>query len=390
MKKFLLFLSLIAVVFTIGSVLLINRAFAWTEPSGVPPENNVSAPINVSRMPQIKSGALGLNGGDPAAQFGLFVRSGKIGASKSINESTLAEVEENNSSSGISVKADKAGYHGLHSEVKGAWSVGGYFSNNDFSGPAIQAMALDTGAVVSGDNIGISAVSQKTGLIAKTENTDVYLSHNSDYSEKTKKRTFGVLSEITEAGQSNPAILPIAIGAYYDANNFAEAGLEGTGIRAMGSEFAGYFVGNVKIRGELTVSSCSGCTADLAEALAKRESVEAGDIVAIDAEMNLYKAEKNDRTVAGVISTNPFLTFNREKNSAPLALSGIVPVKVNNENGEISAGDFIAASSTAGYGMKAVEPATVVGKALEGFSGKQGKIKILVSTSWFAGANCQK
>lgn len=45
---------LLAVLFTFAAA-----AYSWTSPSGTPPDNNVSAPVNVGDTSQIKNGGLG-------------------------------------------------------------------------------------------------------------------------------------------------------------------------------------------------------------------------------------------------------------------------------------------------------------------------------------------
>jgi len=77
--------------------------------------------------------------------------------------------------------------------------------------------------------------------------------------------------------------------------------------------------------------------------------------------------------LVGVVSTKPGvllggfgnLEYEAEK-KVPVALSGRVPVKVNNEGGAIAVGDRIAPSSVSGVGMKASGGSTV-GIALESF-----------------------
>jgi hypothetical protein len=84
----------------------------------------------------------------------------------------------------------------------------------------------------------------------------------------------------------------------------------------------------------------------------------AGDIVSIDAGMpvSMKLASKGDKApLAGVISTAPGTTMGDTTNTSmrPVGLSGRVPVKFSNENGEVVIGDRIAVSSTPGVGMKA-------------------------------------
>ncbi len=390
MKKTFFFLNFIILVFIFGCVLSLNQVLAWTEPVGVPPQNNVPAPVNVSVDPQIKKGTLGLLGEDPKDLYGLSLANGKTASIRSVNKQTLASVEVNNLKNGVYVNGGAASFSGVRAEVKGLGSVGGYFVNNDLSGQGVFAWAIDTGAMVKGGNMGLYVSSDNTGVDVKTVEAETRINSLTSRTVKTVPVYEGVYSQLTAAAKTNPGIYPIAVGGYYDAFTFGELGQKGIGVHGKGS-LAGYFEGTVNITGKLNVTSgCVGCAADLAEEMEKKEEVVAGDIVATTADLKLFKATNKDSTVVGVVSANPFLTLNQKENGAPLALSGIVAVNVISENGEIKAGDFVAASSRPGFGMKAVEAGTVVGKALEAFSGKEGQIKILVNISYFPGLNCQK
>ncbi len=82
------------------------------------------------------------------------------------------------------------------------------------------------------------------------------------------------------------------------------------------------------------------------------------------------------------------MDFYLHENDIPVAIVGIVPTKVTDENGPIHRGDLLTTSSLAGHAMRAaptfvngiaIFPAgTILGKALEPFIGKQGVVKILV------------
>jgi hypothetical protein len=66
----------------------------------------------------------------------------------------------------------------------------------------------------------------------------------------------------------------------------------------------------------------------------------------------------------------------------PLAVAGIVPLKVTAENGAIRPGTLLVASSRAGHAMraKANPPAgTLVGKALGALAADVGTIDVLVT-----------
>ena len=99
----------------------------------------------------------------------------------------------------------------------------------------------------------------------------------------------------------------------------------------------------------------------------------------------------NMTTVVGVAVANPaFVAGNpldddgnsTSINEIALATSGIVTIKVNDENGQIAPGDLLVSSSERGHAMKAPDdPAsgTIVAKALEMFGGPgSGSIKAIV------------
>jgi hypothetical protein len=71
-KTFSLCFGVLAMVFILNYLVL-----AWTEPSSNPPNNNVSAPLNVGSAGQSKAGGLILNTG--GASIGLVVDKGNVG-----------------------------------------------------------------------------------------------------------------------------------------------------------------------------------------------------------------------------------------------------------------------------------------------------------------------
>jgi hypothetical protein len=141
--------------------------------------------------------------------------------------------------------------------------------------------------------------------------------------------------------------------------------------------------------------------ADFAEWYETKEDVEVGDVVALSNEILEYdsqlgvakipvleKAKKGSNFI-GVISSAPSQVigediFTKAKRPRPVALSGRVPVKVSNENGEIKPGDLLTVSSLEGVAMKATEPGRVIGMALESSEKcereelEKGECKILV------------
>ncbi|MDP4001275.1 MAG: hypothetical protein Q8P83_03470, partial [bacterium] len=116
--------------------------------------------------------------------------------------------------------------------------------------------------------------------------------------------------------------------------------------------------------------------ADLAEEyLVHDETIEAGDIVSLTDGGSLYidrASSSSTYPVIGIISTKPGLTLkdwpfnNSPSNSRPVALTGRVPVKFSNENGDIKKGDRLTLSKTIpGYAMKQTRRGQSIGIALE-------------------------
>jgi len=113
----------------------------------------------------------------------------------------------------------------------------------------------------------------------------------------------------------------------------------------------------------------------------------AAEIVCVDT--NLNNAVKRctssaDNNLIGVISTSPGFVGNgvnneNDPNYKLVALTGQVPVKVNDENGAISRGDYLTSSSTPGEAMKADADDPTVGVALEPLASGSGSIQVVIS-----------
>ncbi|MBI1743910.1 hypothetical protein HYR54_12715 [Candidatus Acetothermia bacterium] len=141
---------------------------------------------------------------------------------------------------------------------------------------------------------------------------------------------------------------------------------------------------------------------DFAESLPAKDgkaNYEPGDVLVLSVDRPGAVQKSNqpyDPRVAGVYSTRPAV-LGAEKgggetrvdpNEIPVAIVGIVPVKVTAENGEIQPGDLLTTSSVPGYAMKAkavvvngiaIYPTgTILGKAVEPLKSGAGVIKVLV------------
>lgn len=134
-----------------------------------------------------------------------------------------------------------------------------------------------------------------------------------------------------------------------------------------------------------------GDYAEAVDVTGERASFEPGELLTIDPE-NPGKFLKSNSAystmVAGVYSTKPGTVGRRESkpqtaDEIPMALVGIVPLKVSAENGPIQAGDLLVSSSTPGYAMKGTDRdrmlGAVIGKALGRLDSGTGVIEVLIS-----------
>ncbi|HMB26016.1 MAG TPA: hypothetical protein VKP03_01220 [Patescibacteria group bacterium] len=371
MKKTLFFLNLLLIITLSASGILIEKAAAWSEPTASAPNDNVPAPINVSSNAQVKQGHLGLSGFDPGSDYGLVLQQADTAGIKVLN---------NTKERFATIMTDESAYS---ADVIGLNKLGLKVLTNQTENTGIYLSGKGNGAYINSTQVGAEIYGQKSGLITQSDETSVTANLFTDGAGHLAKTTISYFDGKQPVGL-NTEIEGAA----------ATLARNGIGLTASGQNLAGNFQGDVSVLGALTTKTlfvqqgCVGC-GDLAENMFSHSDVQAGDIVAVDNEMNLIKADKNNKTVIGVISTNPSIGLSKKikDKTRPLALSGLVSVKVVNENGYIEPGDFITASSKKGYGMKAVEPCSVVGKALEPLDKKKGTIKIFVNLSWFAGIN---
>jgi hypothetical protein len=115
-------------------------------------------------------------------------------------------------------------------------------------------------------------------------------------------------------------------------------------------------------------------TSDLAELYPTTQTnLSAGDILTSDPILTsgvMESTTANDSNLMGVFSTKPAQIIGGADipsgyNAAILALSGRVPVKVTNLNGNLNVGDAVTSSNLPGIGMRQTQPGTIVGKVIE-------------------------
>ena len=124
----------IALGFIFGAMLSTSFALAWTGPTGSPPSNNASAPINVSSTGQVKAGNLGVTGylnfGSTlgTSGYGIWDNNGTLefknsgGSWASIQSTVSSLVNTNNPSYSTSVTSPK---YCIGSSCITTWPSGG-------------------------------------------------------------------------------------------------------------------------------------------------------------------------------------------------------------------------------------------------------------------------
>jgi hypothetical protein len=199
--------------------------------------------------------------------------------------------------------------------------------------------------------------------------------------------TFGVYGESDKAAGVRGAAVTSAAGVSGLTYNTGSSGTVIDGWRGLTTRVfrvdgngKGFFNGGTQTGG-----------ADVAEFIDSDVSLGPGDVVEIDPsrpQAFRLSTTASSTAVAGVVSSDPGMTMNAQNAAGwetqcgpQLALVGRVPVKASAENGAITPGDLLVASSTPGHAMRApANPAagTVIGKALGTLESGVGTVEMLV------------
>jgi hypothetical protein len=148
-----------------------------------------------------------------------------------------------------------------------------------------------------------------------------------------------------------------------------------------------------RVRGDGSVQADGAYTSpasDYAEMIMAEGSaatLEPGDVLVISAAQDRAVAKSssaNDPSLAGVYSTEPgFIgggSMETMPGYVPVAIMGIVPVKVTAANGPIHRGDLLTTSNIPGYAMLATNPlfGAILGKAMGELLEGEGVILVLL------------
>lgn len=176
----------------------------------------------------------------------------------------------------------------------------------------------------------------------------------------------------------------------YDNGDANESVYIGGGAMCCGPNWRGLRIfgnGEALLSGSLSTNQ-GALFSDLAENVPTDGNVEPGDVVRVAGvdQKDFSKSrfvkttQAYEKAVFGVISDTYGLAMGPKQDRSPVALAGIVKVKVDPKEGRIEAGDLLTTSSTPGHAMKATKdlPGTVFGKALESAEGAPKTILMMV------------
>lgn len=144
--------------------------------------------------------------------------------------------------------------------------------------------------------------------------------------------------------------------------------------------------GNAQLSGNMA-SGVGSHYSDVAENVPASMNVGAGDVVAVPASAGTYgetgfvlASEPYQASTVGVITDSATMTMASPEGRQPLALTGLVKVKVDARYGRIRPGDLLTSSATPGHAMRARKdvPGTIIGKALEPLDDGTGRVLMLV------------
>jgi hypothetical protein len=202
----------------------------------------------------------------------------------------------------------------------------------------------------------------------------------------------GTLSSLTVSGNTTTG--GIKTDNYYYANG-ASISFAGTYSNSNVASYLPTYTGTVgatalttganttagTITGNWTLTAGSrleATYADLAEYYRADKQYEPGTVLEFGGEYEVTLADDETSRVAGVVTTNPAYVMNSNcpGEAVAIALQGRVPCKVR---GTIRKGDMLV-SGGGGYARPTFNPrlGTIIGKALEDYSGSEGIIEVAV------------
>lgn len=277
----------------------------------------------------------------------------------------------------VSSTANNSFVFGKQMLVSGANSFGVNLNNT------YTALSQANTMAIMGGNMGVGIVNPSYRLTV--DDTIAVQSGTGKITLKATNTTSTLTSTVTDAAgsaafsfESNTTLTDAtdrALAVFKNGDGLVKVAISGGGeVAAKGTFHAndnGYGIGDVAENVNLVPGT----------------NAEAGDVL-VASQNGLVQFEKSSdkyaQRVAGVITdTGKFVMGASGKNRAPLALSGLVNVKVSDENGPVQVGDYLVTASKSGYAMKYVpspeiKEAGLVGMALQPLTSGEGRINALI------------
>ena len=140
--------------------------------------------------------------------------------------------------------------------------------------------------------------------------------------------------------------------------------------------------GNANVTGTIFYGgNLTGYGADFAEMMLSDESLQGGDVVCFVDALRVKKCDRDaDKSVAGVVSSNPTIIGNSKNGGYPIGIVGLVKTNVL---GHVDKFDLLTTSTQPGYAKKASKDdfGAVLGKSLEACGEEKCTVNALVSLS---------
>jgi hypothetical protein len=286
---------------------------------------------------------------------------------------------------GVYGRSNSPDGYGIHGENFNSGTAG-FFRTFSSTNYALEAVNFTGTAVRGSGSTGVSGEGSSIGVYGKSSDSMGVYGEGYHFGVVGKSDIFAGVYGIGADGKN------VLGGDFYNeaTNNTtptlrAQYGGTGNGpIFVLIDHFTERF--RVMKNGDVYVKGAS--VHDIAETFKIAEmDIEAGDVVVADSDLQVKKCSKAyDSALVGVVSTKPTITMGDSETDngdpkKPIALTGIVPTKVDASFGAVKVGDLLTTSNTPGYAMKATDPkiGTVLGKVLEPLASGKGKIMVLVT-----------
>ena len=280
-----------------------------------------------------------------------------------------------------------AGVKGLATATSGA-AYGGYFESKSTDGIGVKGYAsADSGWTY--------------GVYGETKSSDDGAAGVIGWADASSGKTYGVHG-VTDSGDTDAAAIygetsTAASGGRFESDSGTAVYLKSDSGDIIQGYNAGQLVFKVSNEGNVYADGqYLSPAADFAEMLPGEEDMEPGDVLAVGPDGKVVRAGAGGvAAIIGVYSTKPAFIGGASlegggEGLVPVAVVGVVPVKVTAENGPIRPNDLLTLSRTPGYAAKAVPlfvldsgegvyaGGTILGRALEGLESGEGVIRVLL------------